>query len=99
MGCSEDVEVKVGVHQGSVLNPILFIMVLEAIPQEFREGSPWELLYNDDLVLIADSVEEVMGKCTVWKEGMEARGLKVNTGKTKVLISGAGEGSVEKRGR
>ena len=30
---------------------------------------------------------------------MEARGLKVNTGKTKVLISGVGEGSVEKRGR
>ena len=51
------------------------------------------------MVLIADSVEEVMGKYTVWKEGMEARGLKVNTGKTKVLISGVGEGSVEKRGR
>lgn len=47
--------------------------------------------------MIADSVEEVMGKYPVWKEGMEARGLKVNTGKTKVLISGVGEGSVEKK--
>ena len=88
---------KVGVSQGSVFNPILFIMVLEAISQEFRGGSPWKLLYADDLVLIADSVEEVMGKYTVWKEGMEARGLKVNIGKTKVLISGAGEGSVGKK--
>ena len=94
---SEDFEVKVGVHQGSVLSPILFVMVLEAISQEFRGGSLWELLYADDLVLIADSVEEVMGKYTVWKECMEARGLKVNSGKTKVLISGAGEGSVEKK--
>ena len=77
---------KLGVHQGSVLSPILFIMVLEAISQEFRGGSPCELLYADDLALIADSVEEVMGNDTVWKEGMEARGLKVNTKKTKVLI-------------
>ena len=94
---SEHFEVKVGVHQGSVLSPILFIMVLEAMSQEFRGSFPWELLHADDLVLIADSVEEVMGKYTGWKEGMEARGLKVNIGKTKVLNSGTGEGSVEKK--
>ena len=58
-----------------------------------------ELLDADDLVLIADSVEEVMGKHAVWKEGMETRGLKVSTGKTKVLISGVGEGSVGKKKR
>ena len=46
----EDFEVKVGVHQGPVLSPILFIMVLEAKSQEFRGGAPWELLYADDLV-------------------------------------------------
>ena len=66
---SGDFEVKVGVHQGSVLSLILFIVVLGAISQEFRGGSPWELMYANDLVLIADSVEEIMGKYTVWKEG------------------------------
>ena len=64
---SEDFEVKVGVHQCSVLSPILFIMVFEAISQEFRGGSPWELMYADDLVLIAHGVLEVMGKYTVWR--------------------------------
>ena len=96
---SEDFEVKVGVHQGSVLSTILFIMVFEATLQEFRGSSPSELLYADHLVLTANSVEEVMGKYAVWKEGIEARGLKVNTGKTKALISGARERNVEKRGR
>ena len=30
--------VKVGVHLGSVLSPLLFINVLKALSREFREG-------------------------------------------------------------
>ena len=44
-GYSEDFEVKVGAHQGSVLSPLLFIIVLEALSREFRSGVPWEDLY------------------------------------------------------
>ena len=57
-GYSEEFEVKVGVHQGSVLSPLLFIIVLEALSHEFRCGVPWEDLYADDLVIIAESLEE-----------------------------------------
>ena len=76
---------KVGVHQGSVLSPLLFIVVREALSLHFREGLPWELLYADDLVLLAGSEEELMQKFRYWKEGMEAKGLRVNMGKTKVM--------------
>ena len=55
-GYSEEFEVKVGVHQGSVLSPLLFIIVLEALSPEFRSGVPWEDLYADDLVIIAESL-------------------------------------------
>ena len=61
-GFSKEFEVKVGVHQGSVLSPLLFIIVLEALSREFRAGVPWEDLYADDLVIIADSLEEC-GMC------------------------------------
>ena len=37
---------KVGVHRGSVLSPLLFIIVLEALSREFRAGVPWEDLYQ-----------------------------------------------------
>ena len=37
-GYSEEFEVKVGSHQGLVLSPLLFIIVLEALSCEFRSG-------------------------------------------------------------
>ena len=59
---SKGFKVKVGVHQGSVLNPLLFIIVLEALSQNFREGLPMELLYADDLVLMAETEEQLVEK-------------------------------------
>jgi hypothetical protein len=50
VGESEAFLVKVGVHQRSVLRPLLSIIVMEALSREFRVGLPWELLYADDLV-------------------------------------------------
>ena len=89
-GFSKEFEVKVGVHQGSVLSPLLFIIVLEALSREFRAGVPWEVLYADDLVIIADSLEECVRRLLIWKEAMEKKGLRVNAGKTKVMICGTG---------
>ena len=87
---SQQFEVKVGVHQGSVLIPLLFIIVLEALSREFWAGVPWEDLYADDLVIIADTLEDCVRKLLIWKEAMEKKGLRVNAGKTKVMICGTG---------
>ena len=48
-------EVKVGMHQGSALSPLLFLIVMEVISREFRVALPWELLYADDLAVIAET--------------------------------------------
>ena len=82
-GYSEEFEVKVGVHQGSVLSPLLFIIVLEALSREFRSGVPWEDLY-------AESLEECVRRLLTWKEAIEKKGLRVNAGKTKIMICGSG---------
>ena len=63
----EELEVKVGVHQVSVLSPLLFIIVLEALSHEFCVGCPWEMLYADDLVILAETFEGLMTKMAVWK--------------------------------
>ena len=87
---SKEFGVGVGVYQGSVLSPLLFIMVLEALSREFRIGMPWEILCADDLVIIADSMGECIIKLKVWKANMEEKGLRVNMKKTKILVSGLG---------
>ena len=56
-GNSKGFEVKVGMHQGSGLSPFLFVIVMEVISREFRVALPWELLYADDLAMIAESEE------------------------------------------
>ena len=57
---SKGFEVKVGMHQGSALSPLLFVIVIEAISSEFRVALPWELLYADDLAVIAETEEELI---------------------------------------
>ena len=59
-GNSKGFEVKVGMHQGSGLSPLLFVIVMEAISGEFRVALPWELLYADDLAVIAETEEELI---------------------------------------
>ena len=81
---------KVGICQGSVLSPLLFIIVLEALSREFRSGVPWEDLYADDLVIIAGSLEECVRRLLTWNEAMEKKGLRVNAGKTNIMICGTG---------
>jgi len=58
-GNSKSVEVKVGMHHGSALSPLLFVNVMEVISREFRVALPWELLYADDLAVIAETEEEL----------------------------------------
>ena len=41
----------VGVHRGSVLSSLLFIIVLGVLSMEFYKGYPCELLYVDDLMI------------------------------------------------
>ena len=48
-GYSQGLMVNVWVHHGSVLNSLLFIIVLEALSLSsvLRSGAPWEDIYSD----------------------------------------------------
>ena len=71
---------------------------MEAISKAIMGGLPWELLYADDIVLVADSLESLLEKLGRWKHALQAKGLKVNVDKTKILMEGL-EGFVQKSGK
>jgi len=59
-GNSNGFEVKVGMHQGSALSPLQFVIVMEALSREYRVALLWELLYTDDLVVIAETEDDLI---------------------------------------
>ena len=95
---SDVFSVNAGVHQGSVLSPLLFLIILEALSCEFRTGCPWEFLYADNLAIVAETLDEVKNRLSLWKQKFAEKGLKVNVAKTKVLISGRGLNTIKESG-
>ena len=51
---------KLGIHQGSALIPLLFIIVMDAQTEDVRDGSLMELLYAGNIVLCGESLNKVM---------------------------------------
>ena len=93
---SEEFEVKVGVHQGSMLSPLVSAIMVDVVTESVRNGLMSEM-YADDLILMSETMEGLREKFWKWKEAFESKGLKVNLGKTKVVVSGEeGEVSVSK---
>ena len=83
---SSSFSVKVAVHQGSALSPLLFIMVMDVLTEDVRDRSLIELLYADNLVLREESLNDVMDKYKRWKNAVEGKGLRVHVDKTKGML-------------
>ena len=59
---SQEFLVQVGVHQGSVLSPLLFAIAVDVTSENAREGLMNEILYADDLVLMSKGMENLKEK-------------------------------------
>ena len=82
---SEELEVKVGMHQGSVLSPFILAVVVDVVTEFARECALSELLYADDLVLMSETIERHGNKFLKWKDAFESKGLKAKFWKTLIF--------------
>ena len=53
-GTLEEFGVRVDVHQGSVLSPLIFAIMVDVVTEHEREGLLNKILYADDLVLMSE---------------------------------------------
>jgi hypothetical protein len=93
-GCTAGFEIRVGVHQGSCLSPLLFIIVMDAISEAARREVPWDMLYADDLILAEDSASNLQIRFSGWQRALESKGLKVNANKTETMVCSKEDESV-----
>ena len=77
----------------------MFVVVMQEVTKDVRGKSLWELLYADDLVIIAELEEQVVRRFNEWKRELETRGVKVNMDKTKMIIVGREPAVRPQRGR
>ena len=90
IGTIESFKVKVGLHQGSALNPFLFAMIMDRLMNEVRREPPWTMLFADDIVICKETRKEVEQRLESWKYALERRGMKISRSKTKYLCINGG---------
>ena len=90
-GVREDFEVKVGLHQGSALSPLPFVIVMDCITGPLQRYAPWDMLFADDVVLCGETCDEVERRLENWRKAMEDRGMRVSREKTEYLCLGSQE--------
>ena len=56
---SEEFEMNVGVHEGSVLSPLLFVIVIDVSTNAIKYCMLQEIFYAEDLELIAETMAEL----------------------------------------
>ena len=90
IGITESFKVKVGLHQGSALSPLLFAVIMDRLTDELKREPLWTMLFADDIVICEETREEVEWRLESWRYALKRRGMKVSRSKTKYLCINGG---------
>ena len=94
VGTSEWFKIDTGLKQGSVLSPLLFLMVMDdimkAAMKDYSRAKMTVLLFADDVIWGKDQME-VQEQLDILNEKIEQWGLKINEEKSKTVVLSRGE--------
>uniref|UniRef100_A0A914X3M2 Reverse transcriptase domain-containing protein n=1 Tax=Plectus sambesii TaxID=2011161 RepID=A0A914X3M2_9BILA len=86
-GLSQPFPITVGVHQGSALSPLLFVIVMDVITLDPQKPVPWMLLYADDVFLASNDRKKLQRQVQAWKDRLAHFGLRLNVQKMEYLTT------------
>ena len=84
-----------GIHQGSVLSPVLFLMVMDPLLQQLEKSAlvpsinnlyVWSFLHADDIQTLASSLEVLDAQVSLVQGFAKENFLKLNTQKCEVVV-------------
>uniref|UniRef100_A0A914WDC8 Reverse transcriptase domain-containing protein n=1 Tax=Plectus sambesii TaxID=2011161 RepID=A0A914WDC8_9BILA len=87
-GTSARFPIHVGVHQGSALSPLLFILCMDTATADIQTPHPWTLLYADDVMLANEDRIALEQQTQEWNARLGDYGMRLNILKTEYLESG-----------
>ena len=84
-GASDKFEIKIGLRQGSMLSPLLFIAVLDVISRKtVVKDAMKKLLYADDLALVENGKQDLQETLDDWNGSVTRQGMKISLEKAEV---------------
>ncbi|MCF7184020.1 reverse transcriptase family protein [Corynebacterium sp. MC-13] len=81
-GDSKYFSVEMRLHQGSVLSPFLFALVMDVLTRSIQKEVTWCMLFADDIVLIDETRTKVNDRLEEWRHALESKGFKLS--RTKI---------------
>lgn len=84
-GLSSEFNIGVGVHQGSVLTPLIFILILNHLTRHIIDRLLKILLFADDIVMIDENEIVLEYEFEEWRKILEENGLRISRKKTEYL--------------
>ena len=91
------VEITAGVRQGCIISPTLFLIIIDWIMKKSsaNTGIPWkvfqqleDLEFADDICILSNTQQKMQNKVEKLNEFANKTGLKINVGKTKLMVIG-----------
>jgi hypothetical protein len=77
--------INIGLHRGSALSHYLFALVMDEVTRDIQGGTPWCMLFIDDVVLVDENKMGVDQKLELWRRTLKTKCFRLSRSKTEYM--------------